>query len=100
VTTFAPTVLRIATGPLAWALHFGALYAATAFACARGDARTVPWVIGIATLAAAGACAWVIVAEWRRRDAFESWLAAALAAFALVAILWQALPVLLVPICR
>jgi hypothetical protein len=96
---FAAAALRIATGPLAWALHFGAIYGATAFACARGDVRMVPWAIGLATLAAGAACVLVIASELGRRTAFESWLAAALAGFALVAILWQALPVLVVPIC-
>jgi hypothetical protein len=97
--SFAATALRIAAAPLAWALHFGVIYAATALACARGDVRMVPWAIGVATLAAGAACLFVIASEFRHRAAFESWFAAALAAFALVAILWQAFPVLVVPVC-
>ena len=42
----------------------------------------------------------VVVAGWRRRAQFESWMTAGIAALALVAILWEALPVLIVPICR
>ena len=96
---FASVTLRIAAGPLAWILHFAAIYGATAIACARGAPQAVPWAIGIATVAAAAACLAVIARHWPRHADFESWLAAGLAGLALFAILFQAFPVLVVPVC-
>jgi hypothetical protein len=40
-----------------------------------------------------------MIVGWRHRRTFEAWLMAALAAMALLAILWEALPVLMVPPC-
>lgn len=97
--SFASVAFRIASGPLAWILHFAAIYAATALACARGTPGFVPWVIGVATLAAAAACIGVVVLRWPRRAEFEAWLSAGLAGVSLFAILFQASPVLVVPIC-
>ena len=98
--TFARTALRMAIGPIAWAAHFLAIYGFTGVACARGLAGWIPAAIGLATLAAAGACAWAIVTGLREREVFERWLSATLAAAALVAIAWEVLPVLWVKPCR
>jgi hypothetical protein len=98
--SFASATLRIASGPLAWILHFAVLYGVTAVACARGMPQVVPWVIGLATVAAAGACLAIVASHWTRSAEFESWLAAGLAGLALFAILFQAFPVLVVPACR
>jgi hypothetical protein len=98
---------------LIWAAHFLAIYAFTAIACERGLASTrvleigiVSWAIGVATLAAAVAIVMLIRAAMRggahSRDgalAFVHWISAATAGLALVAIVWEALPVLLVPVC-
>ena len=97
--TFASATLRIASGPLVWVLHFATVYGITAIACARGMPHVVPWAIGIATVAAAGACLALLAKHWPRHAEFESWLAAGLAGLALFAILFQAFPVLVVPIC-
>ena len=97
--TFARTALWLSAGPLLWALHFGAIYGFTGIACARGLAPTVHWAVGIATLAAAAACAGAIAAGWRRRAQFEGWLSAMLASLAMVAIAWEALAALLVTPC-
>lgn len=97
--TFARTALRIAVGPIAWAAHFLAIYGFTAVACARGFGHWTPAAIGVATLLAGAACTWAIVAGMRHREAFERWLSAMLAAAALVAIVWEALPVFLVKPC-
>lgn len=97
--SFASATLRIASGPLAWILHFATIYGTTALACARGTPQVVPWAIGLATLAAVAACVAIIAVQWPRRAGFESWLAASLAGLALVAIVLQAFPVLVVPIC-
>lgn len=82
-----------------WALHFAVIYGTTGLACARGAPGMVPWVIGIATLLAAAACSAIFVMHARRRGAFRHWLSAGIAAMALLAIVWEALPVLLVPAC-
>jgi len=97
--TFARTALRMALGPIAWAAHFLAIYGFTGIACARGFGGWVPAAIGLATLVAGGACTWAIVSGLRDRDAFERWLSAMLAAAALLAIVWEAFPVLLVKPC-
>ena len=96
---FARTALRLAAGPIAWALHLAAIYGFTGVACARGLAGAVPWAIGAATLAAGAACLAIVVTGLRRRDEFESWLSAALGGLALLAIAWEALTALLVRPC-
>jgi hypothetical protein len=97
--TFTRTALAMAIGPIAWAAHFLAIYGFTGVACARGLGGWVPAVIGLATLVAGSVCAWAIVAGLRERDAFERWLSAMLAAAALVAIVWEALPALWLTPC-
>ena len=97
--TFARSALLLFAGPLLWAAHFAAIYGFTGLACARTWTGAVPWAVACLTFAAALACAFVIAVGLRRRDVFEAWLGAMLAAAALVAILWEALPALLVPAC-
>jgi hypothetical protein len=97
--SFARTALSLSAGPIAWALHFAAIYGFTGVACARGLAGAVPWAVGVATLVAGAACAAIVVAGMRRRYEFEAWLSAALAGLALLAIAWEALTVLLVRPC-
>ena len=104
---FTPTAFRISSGIIIWAAHFLAIYGFTALACARGwvTARWIgigvaPWVIGAATLLAAVALVAVIVPAVRAAPSgFTEWMTAALGGLALIAILWEALAVLLVPIC-
>jgi hypothetical protein len=93
------TTLRLASPVLVWGVHFAVVYGSTALACARSFPRAVPWTIGLATLAAGAFMIVTIAREWPRRADFEAWLALALAAMALVAVVWEALPVLLVPAC-
>ena len=94
------TSVRIFAGAIVWAAHFTAIYALTALACARDAADAVRMAIAIATLVAAAVAAAIVVREWRRRAAFEGWLAAAIAALAFVAIAWQAVPMLVLAPCR
>jgi hypothetical protein len=82
-----------------WAAHFTAIYGAATLACARGFNDAIPPAIAIATILAACGCGWLMIVGWRHRRTFEAWLMAALAAMALLAILWEALPVLMVPPC-
>lgn len=90
------TALRLSAGPLLWLAHFAALYGFNAIACARGFSGAVPWGVGVATLILAAGAALV---TFRHRKDFVDWLTAALGAVALLAILWQALPVLMVSPC-
>jgi hypothetical protein len=115
---FTSATLRILSGLLIWAAHFLVIYIFTALACARRFADlswlgigVVPWVIGAATLAAAAVT--LVVIGLAVRDArlntsrnnmnnmssFVPWMTAAFGGLALMAILWEALPVLLVPTC-
>ena len=95
----AAASLRIGFPVIVWGLHFGTVYALTALACARAAPQMVPWTIGIATLVAALLLVVTILRQWPQRSDFNAWLTGALAAAALVAVAWEALPVLLVPPC-
>ena len=91
--------LRMSAGAIVWAVHFAALYAFTALACARGLAGAVPWVTGAVTVLAVAAVLLVLARTRPLRREFESWLAFSIAALALVGILFETLPVYLVRIC-
>ena len=97
--TFARAGWLLCAGPLCWALHFAAIYGLTGIACARGMGSAVPWAIAAVTSVAAAAVIAILAVALRRRDSFEHWLAAAAAGLALLAIAWEALPVLMVPAC-
>ncbi len=105
---FASTTLWIGAGIIVWALHFLVLYGVTALACARGldEARwlglgLVPWTVFVATLAGVGVVAWIGVSAWRSRsrERLAPWLAATLCAMAAFAMLLEAIPVAIVPVC-
>ena len=97
---FAAAMLRATGGLILWAAHFTILYGVVGLACARGVPAVVPWTAAIATLLAVAGAAWLTLSGLRRGPHdFLAWLTAAAAASALVAIVWQALPVLLVPWC-
>lgn len=99
-------------GPLIWGVHFLAIYVFTAIACARrlfnpDWVAAVPWTVFAMTLLAAAALLATIIpairANKRSRNgasSFIPWATAALAALAFVAVIWETLPVLLVPICE
>ena len=105
---------RLWIGPLVWAAHFLAIYAFTAIACARHVAISafgvgaVAWFIGAVTAIAAAVLGVTIALALRdgRRPAsraptagFVHWLTAAIACLVLLAIVWEALPILFVPFC-
>jgi hypothetical protein len=104
--------LGLAIGPGVWAVHFLGIYGIAALGCARlpgaGAPGPVVPAIAAATLLAGGALVGTIVHALRSarrgppsaaRAPFVHWLTAALAAIALVAVVWQVLPALLVPAC-
>ncbi|MBP2302444.1 hypothetical protein [Azospirillum picis] len=115
--SFAVTFAALMSPFLVWAAHFGLVYGINGIICARHlqDARLLgyplsPALIGIVTVLA---LLWVamlmaralgghgpadhVAAEDPRR--FARWFVAAGAGTALVAILWVALPALMVPAC-
>jgi hypothetical protein len=90
--------VRIGAGAVVWALHFAFVYGATAYGCARGlDARAP---IIVATVLALAAAASIFVRAWPAAHAFTRWLAAGLAATAMLAVAWEAIATLLSPGCR
>lgn len=107
--------MRISAGLLVWALHFAAVYILTALACARGLRATPTGVpalaLGIATLTGIAIAAlalilrkalhgtWYVQAR-AANSSFLAWLTAAVAGYALLAVLWTALPALWGASCR
>jgi hypothetical protein len=113
---FAATATRMLGGFLIWAAHFAAIYGLTGLACARGFAETrwfaiplVLLVVGLLTVVAVAVTAMLIVRASRdarlstvRIDAtacFIEWMTASAGGLAIVAMIWDALPVLMVPVC-
>lgn len=105
---FTSTTLWMGAGVIVWALHFLALYGITAVVCATGsdDARwlglgIVPWTVAVSTLVGVGLVAWVGVRAWRRHshERLAPWLTATLCALAAFAMLLEAIPVAIVPVC-
>jgi putative effector of murein hydrolase LrgA (UPF0299 family) len=91
--------LWIASGALVWAVHFTAIYAIASLACARSLGISVPGVIAGVTLLAVALCVFIAARSLRRRAEFIEALAAMVAGTALIAIVWEALPVMWLPIC-
>jgi len=105
---FVPTALRISAGVIIWAAHFGVIYAYTGLACARRVHATgvtwiagVPWVIGISTAIAVALMALFIAPALRARGPvrFVDWMSAGVAGLALIGVLFEAVPVFMVPVC-
>lgn len=113
----AYAVLAILAGFVLWALHFTMIYAINAFACERGYEREallgLPWVpamVGLATLPVLLPLLLVLRGTTRRlglpvteggqaEPRFTTWFAAAAAGYALLAVLFQAVPSLVLPAC-
>jgi hypothetical protein len=89
--------LWISSGVVVWALHFTLIYGFTALACARGFGAAAPWVVGAATLVAAALAVALVLTNLDRE--FTRWMTAAVAAAALLAILWEGLPAVMVQAC-
>lgn len=112
---FARATLLMISGLLIWAAHFALIYAFTALACARRfwelswlGVAVVPWLVGFATVAAVGALLAIGARSLRQAHSktgvanasqFCRWMTVAIAWLAVLAIVWQVLPVLLVPTC-
>jgi hypothetical protein len=118
-THFLRKSLLTLGGLLVWAAHFALIYAITAFICARGlqgrqlwGLGALPLATGLATLAAlAAALAILLIGRRRHRaargqhdakavDVFMNYCTMALAGLSLLAIIWNAVPILIVPACQ
>ncbi len=89
----------IFAGIATWALHFALVYGGAALACARGVPHLVPWAIAAPTVLAAAALLALGLSARKAGEEFVHWVAAGIAAIALVAVAWEALAVLRVPPC-
>lgn len=119
------SLARITFGPLIWAAHFLASYAATAVLCAklpepREHLDLLRWGIGAATLLALGAIAWIgwrSFRQWREgnedgpleddadgsgedRHQFLGHAAFLLAVISFIGTVYTAMPALLAASCR
>jgi hypothetical protein len=93
-------ILFMSSGVMVWALHFTAIYGITGLACARGWNALVAPSIAVCTLLAVIAMVPILAVGVSRRAQFEYWLTACIAALALVGIVWEAITIFLVPVCR
>jgi hypothetical protein len=115
---FTPTFIYINAGLIIWAVRFLAAYVFTALACARGwsDATiagigAVPAVVGLFTLLAAIGCVAILArAAAHLRSSvspdpaaenarFIHYVAGSIAALGLLAVIWETLPIFMIPIC-
>ena len=109
--SFTRGFLRLFSGPIVWAIHFLLVYGFTGVLCAR-PAWEVQWLgigllewgIGSAAVAALALLAFIHLGR-RRKEAVEinavfvRRTGAALALLSALAIVWESLPLLLVPAC-
>jgi hypothetical protein len=111
------TMLYMTAGLTIWALRFVAAYSFTAIACSRGwdaaSGRIGPVAMGVAALslvaalgcAAIAAHAFVAIRAAPAGEAddnrpFIHYVAASVALLGLLAIVWETVPLGIVPICR
>lgn len=108
---FSRIFLFMLASPIIWAAHFLFIYAVNGVACARPALNTIwagtpvsSWIIVAASVLALGAMAMVY---WRQRKemqptgerGFLAWLGVMLSLLLAVAVVWETMPVLLVPAC-
>jgi hypothetical protein len=102
LSPFIVTTLRMGGGAMIWAAHFAVIYGLTALACARGFAALVAPAVMVGTLLALTAIALTLspALRGRRAFAFEHTIAVGVAGLAAVAIVLEAVPVILIPACE
>lgn len=112
-----PAILLSAGGLVVWAGHFTAIYAITALACERGLAGRrllgLPWLtvlVGLATVLvlvlltlllrrALAAARLSALDGGQTEPGFTSWFASVTTVLAAIAVVFQTMPVLLLPDC-
>jgi hypothetical protein len=113
---FAAAILRLIAPLIVWTLHLGVIYGGTALACARGFAGDpvlglpiLSFGIGLATVIAVAAVGYLMLRAYltpstmrsgdRATRGFVRWITLAVGALSMVAVIWEAVPVLIVPAC-
>jgi len=120
------SLFSLIVGPMVWVAHFLSIYVFTALACARGFFEVealglgiVPLVGGALTLVAVALIVDAGVLSWRRwhaaqgeeqpphddnhpasRRRFMAYAGLLLSGIALIATIWEALPILFLTTCR
>jgi hypothetical protein len=109
--SFTRDILRLFSGPIIWAIHFLTVYGFTGVLCARPALHHAwlgislfAWGIGAATLVAITAVALLHFRDWRARlrahqSDFLHLTASGLGLLSIVAIIWETMPVFIVPAC-
>lgn len=99
----------IASPFVAWGLHFVTVYSLQGLVCGRGWPGWTAWLgIGLATLLAVAAVAWIGLRAWREADAseaaaerrFTARLVAMLSLLSLLAMAFTIIPALLLQPCE
>lgn len=91
-------MLRLTVPVAIWAVHFAAIYGFTALACARSMAGAVPWVVGLASLAALAGLLVLAVSAARKSSPSGS-LSLGLGGLAAIAVVWETSALPWVPAC-
>ncbi|MGH6611019.1 MAG: hypothetical protein ACRECQ_12265 [Burkholderiaceae bacterium] len=97
--SFSLTAVRMFSGVLIWSAHFLFIYAFTALACTRGFADVIPAAVVIATGIGVVAASMMLRAGLRRDPKFSDWMTTWVCGLAIVAMLWETLPLLWIPVC-
>ena len=102
-------LLRLFIGPVVWLLHLALLYCAEALICMQpvGSGQAMVWLGIAATTAALGTLVLLTSAPSPRAGGPSQYTGAAylpdttqlLALLAAIGVIWNALPVVLVPVC-
>jgi len=113
-THFGIELLFLIAGPAIWLVHYLFIYTVNAVACARaawaGQWLGLPASSWVIVAGSALALAGMAAATWRQRQrqrmpatcasAFHTWLTAALCLLSALAVVWETVPVFLMPACR
>ena len=109
--SFSRSLLFMLAAPLIWAAHFLFIYSVNGIACARpalmhawAGIPISSWIILGASLLALAAMAAIYVRGRTQTPAtndpgFLPWVAGMLALLSAVAVIWETMPVLLLPAC-
>lgn len=108
---FTRRMLLLFSAPIIWAMHFLAVYGFTGILCARPALQqtwlgigAMVWGIGLASAVAVAAIAAIHRHSWRacRQNSGPDFIAgtgAALGLLSVIAVVWETLPLFLVPPC-
>ncbi|HEY0848061.1 MAG TPA: hypothetical protein VGE12_22030 [Noviherbaspirillum sp.] len=109
MTTFTRAFLLMFSGPIIWAAHFVAVYVLVALACARQFAQAawlgiglVSWGIALLTFAGVAGIVAIAARQYDGRSGqgeFERWITVTAAGLSILAIVWEAIPAVILPPC-